>query len=286
MPHLVSLDWNSDNLCNLACISCGPRFSSRWSAEISHYPWDDNRRYEVSTRDNQVLNIVDFSNLRRVYFNGGEPLMSRDHINILTRLQSQGVLGQCEISYNTNGTQALHPEFVSLWRQARLVRVMVSVDAVGAAFEYVRWPAKWHQVQEFINKIYKLDLNVIVDITCTVGIHNVFELPTLIEWFDNTCRTNPSGDPSCLNLQQVGDIGYGGRVLDVANIGNYLAARAFTALEPLVNKFPMINVLIDAMQSGSKDPKDWKHYLEQLDRVRGTNWKKSLSKLQENLDCL
>jgi hypothetical protein len=245
------------------------------------YSWSDNNSYNLDARKNQLYETLDFSSIRRVYFNGGEPLMGHDHIKLLTRIQQQGQLNECEISYNTNGTQALLPVFVDLWRKAKLVRIYLSVDAAGSAFEYVRWPGKWQQLETFVKQIFSLDFNVILDVTTTVGIHNIFELPALICWYRKTCATNPAGDPGLLNLQSVGSLSHGGRVLNLSNMGPDLTAMAEQTLKPFCADFSMIDYFVHLMRSSKKINWAWRDYLQELDCVRNTNWQLSLPSLAQ-----
>ena len=279
--QLVSLDWNSDNICNLACITCGPVFSSRWSSEIGNHTWQESRRYDYSIRKNSVVDSLDFSAIQRVYFNGGEPFMSQDHIEILNRIDQQDRLPYCEISYNTNGTQQISQDCLDLLRKARLVRISISIDAIGKEFNYIRWPGKWSKIEKFIQALQSLDFNVILDISCTVGVHNVFSLDKLINWHENTCSHNKQGDPVSLNIQTVGPISHGGKVLSLANISPTLAQSAITYLKRIKHRHNQIDYLIQCVSTSSGDDSPWINYLDELDKKRCTRWQDYLPVLYQ-----
>lgn len=276
---LVSLEWNCENLCNLACITCGPIFSSRWASEIVKYPWSDVHTHKPSDK-NLFYELLDFSCLRRVYFNGGEPLMTLDHIGILKKLRREKRLSECEVSYNTNGTVIPDAECLDLWKEARLVRISMSIDATDNNFEFIRWPAKWQQILDFIDFVFSQPFNIILDITCTVGIHNVFSLKDLHKWYTKTCPVNHQSDPVSFNIQSVGNISHGGRVLSLNNIGRNLSQIAKEHLIEL-NQQIDVNHLIIMCDSADGDDKNWKDYLDNLSRQRKMDWQKSLPELAD-----
>jgi molybdenum cofactor biosynthesis enzyme MoaA len=42
--------------------------------------------------------------VKKIHFNGGEPLLNDDQLGLLLKLEKQDVLKNVFISYNTNGT--------------------------------------------------------------------------------------------------------------------------------------------------------------------------------------
>lgn len=282
--ELTVLEWNCDNLCNLACISCGPIFSSRWSTEIKKYSWTDEHQYQ-SRHDNSFYNHLDLSKLKRVYFNGGEPLMSKDHLQILEKLKNLKILGECEISYNTNGTIIPDQIMIDLWQQARLIRVFVSIDAIEQEFEFIRWPARWQQTLDFIQKLKSLSFNVIIDITCTLGIHNVFSLGKIYNWYSTQCKFNHQGDHVTLNLQSCSPISHGGKVLNLENISARLAKLASQYLNDLDADINLSS-FIEQCQTANGNDQEWVLYLENLSSQRKLNWQQSLPELALRYDRL
>lgn len=284
--QLISLDWNSDNLCNLACITCGPVFSSRWSSEIKNHSWKEIKQYNHHASKNTVYDLLDFSSIQRVYFNGGEPFMSQDHIEILKRIDQHNRLSHCEISYSTNGTQQIPRDCLDLWKKSRLVRITISIDAIDKEFDYIRWPGKWITVTNFIQSLRTLDFNVILDINCTVGIHNVFSLGNLIDWHKNTCSHNIQGDPVSLNIQTVGPISRGGEVLSLSNISARLAQRVIDYLEKIKDQNTQIDHLIWCARGSDGEDLPWVDYLTELDKKRRSRWQDSLPVLYQEFNKL
>ena len=282
---IVSLDWNSENICNLACITCGPRFSSRWTSEIQKYSWNQQDQLNSQTIHNQSYENLDFTTLQKVYFNGGEPLLSSDHITIMKLLQDNGQLDQCEISYNTNCTTLPTSECLRLWKQARLVRLMLSIDAVDAAFEFIRWPAKWQQVIEFVDFIKSLDINVQIDITCTIGIHNIFSLPKLIQWHENSCSHNHQGDKVSLNFQSCAPLSYGGKVLNINNVSEKMSQSVERFIRNNISRNEIIS-LFDFKPHNDRSDVLWENYLGEISKVRNVSWQQSLPDLYNKFNNL
>ena len=274
VPELISLDVNSTNICNLACISCGPIYSSRWAAESSKHSWTDRDPQRSRAQRLNYLDHIDLGKLQRVYFNGGEPLLAKDHIEVLQLLKTKNILHRCEVSYNTNCTVIPTPEVVDLWQQAGLVRLFLSVDAVGQAFDFIRWPATWQQVTAFLQWIHNLSFNVIIDITVTVGIHNVFEIEKLLEWQKKQLAVNHQGDAVTVNFQRVGLISHGGKVLSLANV----SMETYQTVQCYLNKnLPNMTWLLPSHSGSQTDL--WVQYLEELSVVRKKDWTTDLQQL-------
>lgn len=275
---LINLEWNCDNVCNLACLTCGPVFSSRWMQEINSYSWKDRRKHRILNKSTFVIDNLDIKNLRRVYFNGGEPLLTDDHKRIMDKLRSNGRLSQCEISYNTNCTIFPDAQTLDFWREAKLVRLFLSLDAIGEAFEFIRWPARWHLVEKFLEFIKSQDFNIILDITCTVGIHNVFYLHTLRKWQKDNLPCNHQGDPVSLNLQPCGDMSWGGKSLSLTNVSQMVRDDIEHYCKE--HDFGDVRAWLST-ESNSNDDSTWIKYLDEISNVRGVDWKKSLVYLAE-----
>jgi organic radical activating enzyme len=280
---LISLDWNSENICNLACISCGPKFSSRWRQEILNYSFNDSShdKYINNLKDNKFWKLLDLSNLKRLYFNGGEPLLSLDHKEILAYLKEIQQLSEIELSYNTNGTIVPDNEVLDYWKNVKLLRISISIDAIDQAFDFIRWPAKWEQILTFIDFINQQSFNTIIDITCTIGIHNILEVDKLIAWQKTNLLTNMQGDPVTLNFQMVGKFSHGGTVLGLDNISRDLAGYILPQLIEIKNYsvWPTIEqILLNANSNNSGVD-----YLDELSTRRNINWKDHLPTLAESL---
>lgn len=172
--ELIRIDYWTGDLCNLACAICGPNSSSVWKQELN-YPTESKK-----TIINNFWTAVDTSQVKYVHFNGGEPLLSKEHVKFLHALPNKNLI---HISYNTNGTVCPDQDLVDLWSQYKLVQIDFSIDDIGSRFEYQRYPAKWTEVVEnlqwFINQAPH---NCMFGVNTTVSILNNHNLDNLKNW--------------------------------------------------------------------------------------------------------
>ena len=194
---LMFLDLKLGNICNLKCRICGSWSSSTFATEELHWLRRDEDRKEnhhyhmlrqgAWPRENpkfwseidQVLDQIQY-----IEFTGGEPFMIQEHFDMLQGMVDRGIAVQVEIHYNTNGTQ--WPEHAeAIWQHFKLVEIAVSIDDVGARFEYQRSGAVWSEVCNNIERFKLLKsrhANIQLQICTTVNVFNVYYLETVANW--------------------------------------------------------------------------------------------------------
>lgn len=270
---IVTLDYNTQNVCNLACISCGPGYSSKWVQENQYHKFPDKTK-KYKTHKNSLVNSADLTNIRKIYFNGGEPFLSNDHKNILKQVTD---LSKVDVAYNTNGTQYPDDEIIDLWSQCRNVQLYFSIDAVDKAFEFVRWPADWKQVSENIIKIREQIPHLMFAITYTCGIHNLLYLDDTLNWYEKYLATNWLGDSSSFNFQLAGPMAYGGELLALKHASDELVQHAMDQFTT-VKKYSFYSSLVEALKNTTPN-NQWSSYLDALSLRRNTDWRHSLARL-------
>ena len=193
--EFVRLDYWVGDLCNLACAICGPAYSSVWKQQLQ-IPIEQRK-----TVVNDFWKDLDLDQLRYVHFNGGEPLLNREHVRFLQALPNKS---QTVINYNTNGTVRPSEELKSLWLEFKLVEVVFSIDDIGARFEYQRWPAKWDQVQDNLQwYIDQGNHNSMYAVNTTVSWLNNHNLPQLDQWLEKNFACTRFTDPIAHRKQPV-----------------------------------------------------------------------------------
>jgi MoaA/NifB/PqqE/SkfB family radical SAM enzyme len=194
---LMFLDLKLGNICNLKCRICGSWSSSTFAAEeLSQFHSNEEKKasfhYQMLKqgawpRENQqfwseIDQVVD--QIRYIEFTGGEPFMIQEHFDMLQSLVDRGIAGQVEIHYNTNGTQ--YPEGAAeIWHHFKTVEIAVSIDDVGARFEYQRSNAVWAEVVDNIKRFKTLRnsySNIQLQFCCTVNVFNVYYLKELADF--------------------------------------------------------------------------------------------------------
>lgn len=183
--ELVRLDYWTGDLCNLRCAICSPHNSSAWKEELKH---------PVKTVSvNRFWRQLDLSKLKFVHFNGGEPLLSKEHVEFLKELPNKN---QIHINYNTNGTVIPSEELVSLWEQFKIVKLDFSIDDIQERFEYQRYPASWDKVTKNLQwYINNSPTNCMFAVNTTVSILNFAGLDNLNTWLKINFNSNRVTDP-------------------------------------------------------------------------------------------
>ena len=176
---LQTIDVRWTNLCNFACVYCGPEFSSKWANELN---------VQIKTPVQQQLdNFKDYifkhaKNLKHVYLAGGEPLLMKENLELLKELNPE-----VNLRINTNLSKVDTGVFDAVC-QFKNVHWTVSVETVEKEFEYIRFGGQWQDFLDNLNIIrqlnHKISFNMIwfllnydtvfdcVDYLKDLGFHN------------------------------------------------------------------------------------------------------------------
>jgi organic radical activating enzyme len=178
-------DIRFSNLCNLSCRSCGHIFSSSWhqdQAKLAGGDWADRNpvlNYAGRTETDiweQLIPHLDY--VEQIYFAGGEPLMMKEHYNILDELERCGRF-DVRLIYNTNFTHTKLKDrtVFDYWKKFKSVAVGASLDAMGPRAEYIRKGTDWDQVERNREQMLEICPNVDFYISPTLSIMNALHLP-------------------------------------------------------------------------------------------------------------
>lgn len=300
-------DLRLGNLCQLKCIMCSPHDSSSWIKEWKiQYPkyktielqtdqrWDSDFDYTWYKKGSFLSDMRgQASNIRELYFAGGEPLLIPEHYKILEFMVATGASKQCVLRYNSNGLE-LPENLFDLWEHFKQVKFNFSIDAMGTRNDYIRYPSKWENVVANLQRLDDTPNNIVVNIACAVQLLNVITIPELVHWKEsmNFKKINlpPYGAgligthlvylPSYLNV----------RVLPkhlknrVKSNVDYFCSRRSTDTEFMTNPYGIQRWqgLVQYMMA-----EDWSHkipmlldYLTVTDQQRGTDFRKTFSELE------
>ena len=145
---LQTIDVRWSNLCNLACVYCSPEFSSKWADEL-------NVKIETPV-DSQLDSFKDYifehaSQLKHVYLAGGEPLLMKENLALLEKLNPE-----VNLRINTNLSRVDTGVFDAVCR-FKNVHWTVSIETIEQEFEYIRFGSKWSDFLDNLNTIKKLN---------------------------------------------------------------------------------------------------------------------------------
>jgi pyruvate-formate lyase-activating enzyme len=193
---LTYLDLRLGHTCNIKCVMCSPHDSSQWvkdwkkltpqieNTEVKRQlDWDkgsfNNKWHETETFWHDIYKQI--PNLREVYFAGGEPLMIREHKHFIEEIVRQGFHGNIILRYNTNGL-LVDNELIELWKYFKLVKVGVSIDAIGERNHYIRYPSDWKKIENNLQLLDNTPDNIRPSIATAIQIFNIKHLPEFVKW--------------------------------------------------------------------------------------------------------
>ncbi len=146
--------------------------------------WPDATPPPVQQTDLDYLLVEDFSDLHSVIVIGGEPFLNIKYAAVLERMVQQGHAGHIKITSFTNGTHAIPARLLALAPNFENFNILVSVDGVGPAFDYIRTGGRWPEVDRNIGHFFDLgDHNILVMFTTVISALNVLTLPRIYDYF-------------------------------------------------------------------------------------------------------
>jgi MoaA/NifB/PqqE/SkfB family radical SAM enzyme len=202
------IDLRLGNTCNMQCVMCQPRESSRWlplARRLSDLSEDreladewgfkagiDRDRFGWYRNPEFWSNVKSFlPDVREIIFAGGEPLLIKQQSEFVKACCEMGEAEHIALRYHTNGT-IFPEEMVAYWERFDHVHFMVSIDGIGDVADYVRHPSDWEQIVTNIRRFDGLGQNTLTSFNSTVHALNVFRLPEVLEWADSGGLQNRS----------------------------------------------------------------------------------------------
>jgi Predicted Fe-S oxidoreductases len=185
-------DIRFSNKCNLSCRTCSPQFSTGWykdvlaiANELKECELHDcnpgiKKRFEASLDYTKKL-LLDleeyFPYVVKIYSAGGDPLIIKDNLLILEKLNSIRK-NDTDLIYNTNLTQ-LHKnsEYLPYFKRQEKFTVLVSMDGSHERGEYIRKGMKWDSVIDNLNILKQECPHAYIIINFTVSAFNILHLP-------------------------------------------------------------------------------------------------------------
>jgi len=191
----ITLDLRIGNTCNLQCVMCRPRDSSKWLADskkLAATLTSPGARIDWQHKADSISSTSVFDwfsslqtqdalqefmgDIQHIIFGGGEPLMIKEHLEFITQLVESGHSKNITLRYHTNGTQ-LTERFIELWSEFKRVELMISIDDWGQRNDYVRYPSDWTTISANLDRLDQTADNIVVTILATVHAMNIYNLP-------------------------------------------------------------------------------------------------------------
>lgn len=179
----TAIEYKVSNKCNLKCRMCRPSDSNLIYDEakkhnLEHF-YNDKEYPEISTDD--VVDYIIEKDVPLVYVLGGETVLEPKSVDALKRLKAHNP--DVNLQTTTNATYYNKKFFEELKGFTNLTLVL-SIDGVGKAYEYVRTNAKWEMTESVTNKILETVDAKLIRINMVITPYNVFALKDTLVWLD------------------------------------------------------------------------------------------------------
>ena len=213
------LDLRLGNTCNMQCVMCHPRESSRWlptARKLSQLcegdelkdTWEfksaDTGRFEWYRNPEFWSNLETFlPHVKELILAGGEPFLSKEQFAFVKACCETGEANHIRLRYHTNGT-IFPEEIVSYWKQFEQVHFMVSIDGTGEVADYVRHPSDWERIDANVRRLDAVGENSLTSFHFTTHALNVFRLPDVLDWADSSGLRNRERFASLQELVHTG----------------------------------------------------------------------------------
>ena len=185
MPQYYDL--RPGNVCNLKCVMCNPRVSSKW-IEDNHLAIEPYER-TVKFSDKQINEILEnATTIKRLQLAGGEPFYMPSVSNLLTGLVNLDVAKNIDLQITTNLTH-LNNDLLHLLEQFKKMVITISVDGINDVGEYIRFPMKWDVFNNNLNTLLQHKrLRIAVNVTKSQL--NYEHIDSILEWCNNKGLTD------------------------------------------------------------------------------------------------
>ena len=262
-------DIRPENTCNLKCVMCNPRNSSKWAEDIDlflKYADKENNPEKLARlkKEFSIRKTLDWdwilerciNTAEKIYIAGGEPFYMKSVHDFLDKLSKQKWNRQnTRIEIQTNGVSNTD-RFLSILEKFDNLMFLMSVDGWGSVNELIRFPTK-HEV--FVSNVEQLtsltdqfSFNITVQ---ALNLPNVDKtVKKLSKW--GHCSMHKLWTPDYLDI-------------------NCLAPVIIKEVSKSTD-LPQIKGYIDDYEYNHNLRNKMLQYLKELDKARGTNSKKVL----------
>lgn len=262
---LAKLELNLGNNCNIKCRTCHPSISSMWMKEaydldhktvISFKDYSNNmKKYHQQYDDDSSFwddLIGNLSTIKQFDFYGGEPFLSKKMWEILQICVDKGYSQEIELHFNTNGT--VWPDQTDIFKNFKFVNLSFSIDGTKEKFEYMRYLAKWDEVQanmELARQHKDTHGNMSISWCITLSTINIYDLPEILDEY----YKNYTDFGMYLNLVH-GPIHY-----NISKLPMYVRDKVIERLENVPKEYESVWYqlpgIINFMKNGTYDEKIW-----------------------------
>jgi radical SAM protein with 4Fe4S-binding SPASM domain len=194
--HTVDIRWT--NQCNQACVYCGPHNSTLWEKEVG-----PSKLMSAESKTAVRSFIFDHvAQLKNVYLAGGEPTLMNENLEFLNLLLEKNP--NVRLRVNTNLSN-IDTKVARLVKKFKNVHWIVSVEATGNHYNYIRYGGDWGEFCKNLNEIrsireHRISFNMLYCILNHLEIFQCIDFLTGLGFHNNSFVLGPVYTPKYLNI--------------------------------------------------------------------------------------
>jgi pyruvate-formate lyase-activating enzyme len=299
----ISLDLRFTNVCNMKCIMCNARYSNQWyEDEMALFNTNeiklDSKTYQIRQENGVYKTDMpvwhDSDNwweqfetikhrVRHLYLTGGEPFIVKGHDVLLDKLIESGDAKNVILEYDTNLT-VINDKILNRLQHFKQIILSISCDDIEERFELIRFPGKFNVMLQNLEKLKARNLQIRHLSSC-VGIYSLYSPIKLYDYF------TPLGYDT-YSFRMLRAPGHS----DVANLPDSLKLKMIDVYNNSTLPDRWKNFLCGYLENtlgkyteeeGRMNVKKHIQFLDKMDELRGTDWKKTLPEIADLLkECL
>lgn len=170
----LTVDLMLDNICNTACQFCSPSVSTKIASLISS-------KYEIKDASPYFNDkVLPIDRITQLDLTGGEPSNSKNIKKVLKSLPPN----LKSIRVNTNCTSFMD-ELIPIADTGISIQITISLDGIEKVQEYMRWPTKWNNFCDVLEKYKKFASNyktVDINLYTTLTALNIYDFDNIINF--------------------------------------------------------------------------------------------------------
>ena len=170
------------NLCNLKCLTCNERDSSKFHAENKSLGISKDADIDytkiIKNKSKAILDTIT-PELKFLDIRGGETMLIPEIKEVLSSLPKEKTKN-ITLKIQTNGTIFPDDIWINIFKKFKNTKVNVSVDAYGNDNHYIRYPSQWEDICKTLN--FFKDNNIKFIINTVLSNLNLLVLPKLLDW--------------------------------------------------------------------------------------------------------
>jgi len=288
----ISFDFRLGNTCNLQCVMCGPKDSSKWVSLAKKLgqidKWDTSKFNWVEDEDfwnKQFLPLL--PNIKHLILAGGEPMYLKQHVPLLEKIVDTGYAKNIKIRYHTNATIIPSNRILELWKEFKFIDLTMSVDCYEEKNSYIRYPDLWENIVDTMHMVDSAPDNIGPRLNCTVNTLNVMYIPDYVDWVIKQKFKKISQNAAQGGIPFIGYV-HGPTYMNCKVLPRHIKQAIVDKYDSWYKQFDTPGYGLERIigikdfmlnEDKSNDFDEFKSYIQKLDSIRGTDFKKTFPEL-------